>query len=166
MTPQQALSDILKDAARRRTKPEENETDEWNASIKRMEERKAENDRQAREANASRFEHNNGNNHPNPTKKKPEKKPRGRFGVVLAEVMENPDISLQSKGLFSIIACSFQKETEIADLSISALVKRSGASKAHVKRLLKELQAAGELKKLSTGTTRSKWMIGTYTIPV
>ena len=127
MTPQQALSDILKDAARRRTKPEENETDEWNASIKRMEERKAENDRLAREANASRFEHNNGNNHPNPTKKKPEKKPRGRFGVVLAEVMENPDISLQSKGLFSIIACSFQKETEIADLSISALVKRSGA---------------------------------------
>ena len=91
MTPQQALSDILKDAARRRTNPEENETDEWNASIKRMEERKAENDRLAREANASRFEHNNGNNHPNPTKKKPEKKPRGRFGVVLAEVMENPD---------------------------------------------------------------------------
>ena len=164
MTPQQSpFKEYLKDVSRRRTTPEENNTDEWNASIKRMEERKAENDRLAREANASRFEHNNGNNHPNPTKKKPEKKPRGRFGVVLAEVVENPDISMQARALYAIIAASFHKDTEMADLSISALMTRSGMSRKQVKRLSKELQDAGVLQKLSTGNQRSKWKIGSYT---
>ena len=166
MTPQQPLSKILEDAEKKysKTDPVQDErAKEWERDIEARRLRKEENDRKAREANASTtYEHHNGNGR-KPTTKKPEKKPRGRYGVVLAEVMENPNISVPARLIYGIIATSFQRDSETADLSISLLVKRSGVSKAHVKRMLKELQVAGVLQKLSTGTTRSKWKLGTYT---
>lgn len=65
-----------------------------------------------------------------------------RYGTVEEEVMLHETLSLQAKGLYGIIAIHCG-DKHFSWPSISTMVKLSGASRATVCRLLKELKDSG-----------------------
>ena len=62
-----------------------------------------------------------------------------RFGIVKYDVLSDPNISIQAKGLYSLIACYANKERE-AYPSASTLADSMSISQRYVFKLLKELR--------------------------
>lgn len=62
-----------------------------------------------------------------------------RFGIVSSNVILDPDITLQSKALYAILACYANKQRTCFP-SISTLSNDLNVSERTIKRLIKELK--------------------------
>jgi len=66
-------------------------------------------------------------------------KKRSRYGIVDHEVITDPNISVQAKGLYSVLCC-YANANRICWPSISRLADDTNSSQRSVKRWLKELK--------------------------
>ena len=62
-----------------------------------------------------------------------------RFGIVKHVVCTDPNLSIQAKGLYSILCC-YANKNRFCWPSISTLADDSGSSQSSVKRWIKELK--------------------------
>jgi|TARA_R110002012_G_scaffold109803_1_gene253934 DNA-binding IscR family transcriptional regulator len=75
------------------------------------------------------------------------KKSNDRFGIVKYKVLSDPSLSIQSKGLYSLIACYVDKNRE-AYPSASTLADSMDISQRYVFKLLKELRQHNYIKRI------------------
>ena len=71
-----------------------------------------------------------------------------RFGIVKYDVLSDPNISMQAKGLYSLIACYANKDRE-AYPSASTLADSMSISQRYVFKLLKELRQHNYIKRVN-----------------
>lgn len=95
-------------------------------------------------------------------RKSSRKRPAGRYGIVLARVVEYPGLSLQAKGIYGLIAASMNDEREVARLSVALIAKRAGISRRYAQKLLRELEHAGVVRRISGDRKISEWHLTTY----
>ena len=62
-----------------------------------------------------------------------------KYGIVMDEVMKDPDLSLRAKGLYGLLATYADKERTCFP-STNTLAEFSGISKRTIERTLKELE--------------------------
>ena len=67
------------------------------------------------------------------------KKIVSRFGIVKHNVLTDPNLSIQAKGLYSILCCYANKK-RLCWPSISTLADDADSSQSSIKRWLKELK--------------------------
>jgi DNA-binding MarR family transcriptional regulator len=70
-----------------------------------------------------------------------------RFGIVSRDVITEPDLSLQAKAVYSILACYANKQRSCFP-SISTLANDLNVSQRTIKRLIKELKEQGYAKRV------------------
>ena len=75
------------------------------------------------------------------------KKSSDRFGIVKYKVLSDPSLSIQSKGLYSLIACYADKNRE-AYPSASTLADSMDVSQRYIFKLLKELREHNYIKRI------------------
>ena len=100
----------------------------------------------------------------NGNRKQHKRRPRGRFGIVLADVTENKSLSLSAKGVYSILVSSMRDSTGYVKMSLALIAERANKDKRHVRRLLRELEGAGAIVKVSNDREKeiSRWFVPTY----
>lgn len=69
-----------------------------------------------------------------------------KFGIVIQEVIKDPDLSLKAKGLYSLLCCYANKERECWP-KIDTLAEFSGVSRRTIERSLKELENKNYIKR-------------------
>jgi DNA-binding MarR family transcriptional regulator len=67
------------------------------------------------------------------------KKKKRRFGIVDADVMQDPDLSLRAKGLYALLA-SYADKNRRCFPKINTLAEYSGVSRRTIERTLNELE--------------------------
>ena len=75
-----------------------------------------------------------------------------RFGIVAYEVISDPNLSIQAKGLYSILACYANKERTCWP-SISTLSDDLNISQSSTNRLIKELKTCNYIKRVGKKLT-------------
>jgi len=75
------------------------------------------------------------------------KKLSDRFGIIKYKVLSDPNLSIQAKGLYSLIACYADKNRE-AYPSASTLADSLNVSQRYVFKLLKELRQHNYIKRI------------------
>jgi len=70
-----------------------------------------------------------------------------RFGIVSYEVISDPNLSIQAKALYSMLACYANKERTCWP-SISTLSDDLGISQSSTNRLIRELKTCSYIKRL------------------
>jgi len=71
-----------------------------------------------------------------------------RFGIVQYTVISDPNLSIQAKGLYSLIACYADKNRE-AYPSASTLADSMNVSQRYIFKLLKELRQHKYIKRVN-----------------
>ena len=71
---------------------------------------------------------------------------KAKFGIVHADVMQDPDLSLRSKGVYGLLA-TFANKKRTCFPSITHLAEISGTSRRTIERCIVELQKKGYVKK-------------------
>ena len=71
-----------------------------------------------------------------------------RFGIVKYKVLSDPNLSIQAKGLYSLIACYADKNRE-AYPSASTLADSMNVSQRYIFKLLKELRQHKYIKRIN-----------------
>ncbi len=69
------------------------------------------------------------------------------YGIVSRDIILDPDITLQAKGLYSALACYANKERTCFP-SISTLSNDLNVSERTIKRLIKELKTKNLIKRM------------------
>ncbi len=69
-----------------------------------------------------------------------------RFGVVNYNITTDPELSLQSKGLYSILCC-YANKSRVCYPSINTLADISNKSTSQVSAYIKELKDKGYIKR-------------------
>lgn len=73
---------------------------------------------------------------------------KATFGIVYADVMKDPDLSLQAKGLYGLLSTFVRgKEDRTCFASVPLLAEYAGVDRRTIYRALKELKAKGYAKK-------------------
>ena len=67
------------------------------------------------------------------------KRSSSRYGIVKHEVMTDPNLSIQSKGLYGVLCC-YANKNRLCWPSISTLADDTGSGQSSVKRWIKELK--------------------------
>jgi DNA-binding MarR family transcriptional regulator len=75
-----------------------------------------------------------------------------RFGIVSYEVISDPNLSIQAKGLYSMLACYANKERTCWP-SISTLSDDLNISQSSTNRLIKELKTCNYIKRVGRKLT-------------
>ena len=75
-----------------------------------------------------------------------------RFGIVSYEVISDPTLSIQAKGLYSMLACYANKERTCWP-SISTLSDDLNISQSSTNRLIKELKTCNYIKRVGRKLT-------------
>ena len=75
-----------------------------------------------------------------------------RFGIVSYEVISDPNLSIQAKGLYSMLACYANKEKTCWPL-ISTLSDDLNISQSSTNRLIKELKTCNYIKRVGKKLT-------------
>ena len=75
-----------------------------------------------------------------------------RFGIVSYEVISDPNLSVQAKALYSILACYANKERTCWP-SISTLSDDLNISQSSTNRLIKELKTCNYIKRVGRKLT-------------
>jgi DNA-binding MarR family transcriptional regulator len=75
-----------------------------------------------------------------------------RFGIVSYEVISDPNLSIQAKGLYSMLACYANKEKTCWP-SISTLSDDLNISQSSTNRLIKELKTCNYIKRVGRKLT-------------
>jgi DNA-binding MarR family transcriptional regulator len=75
-----------------------------------------------------------------------------RFGIVSYEVISDPNLSIQAKGLYSMLACYANKEKTCWP-SISTLSDDLNISQSSTNRLIKELKTCNYIKRVGKKLT-------------
>jgi DNA-binding MarR family transcriptional regulator len=75
-----------------------------------------------------------------------------RFGIVSYEVISDPTLSIQAKGLYSMLACYANKERTCWP-SISTLSDDLNISQSSTNRLIKELKTCNYIKRVGKKLT-------------
>jgi hypothetical protein len=70
-----------------------------------------------------------------------------RFGIVNYDVMTDPEVSLQAKGLYSLLCC-YADKSRTCYPSISTLADISNKSTTQISVYIKELKDANYLKRI------------------
>jgi DNA-binding MarR family transcriptional regulator len=70
-----------------------------------------------------------------------------RFGIVSYEVISDPNLSIQAKGLYSMLACYANKERTCWP-SISTLSDDLNISQSSTNRLIKELKTCNYIQRV------------------
>jgi DNA-binding MarR family transcriptional regulator len=70
-----------------------------------------------------------------------------RFGIVSYEVISDPNLSIQAKGLYSMLACYANKEKTCWP-SISTLSDDLNISQSSTNRLIKELKTCNYIQRV------------------
>lgn len=76
-----------------------------------------------------------------------------KYGKYPSKVANDPDVSLEAKGLLSIIVCNIHASKGFSWMSVEELALRSNKSKASVHRYLRELQDKGIIERTDYYTT-------------
>lgn len=76
-------------------------------------------------------------------------KKSNRFGIVKYTVLSDPKISIQAKGLYSLIACYADKNRE-AFPSVSTLADSMNVSQRYIYKLLNELRQHKYIKRVNS----------------
>lgn len=79
-------------------------------------------------------------------------KKSNRFGIVLYEVISDPNLSVQAKALYSMLACYANKERTCWP-SISTLSDDLNISQSSTNRLIKELKTCNYIKRVGRRLT-------------
>jgi len=74
-------------------------------------------------------------------------KKSNRFGIVLYEVISDPNLSVQAKALYSMLACYANKERTCWP-SISTLSDDLNISQSSTNRLIKELKTCNYIQRI------------------
>lgn len=61
-----------------------------------------------------------------------------KFGIVYREILEDPDLSVQAKGLYALLSCYADKQGRCFP-KITTLAENTGLSRRTVQRLINEL---------------------------
>lgn len=69
-----------------------------------------------------------------------------KFGVVHAEVIRDPGLSLRAKGIYALL-CTFADKERVCFPSINTLSELSGVSRRTTERTLKELEEKNYVKR-------------------
>lgn len=69
-----------------------------------------------------------------------------QFGIVSKEVLHDPELSLQAKGLYSLL-CTYANQNRTCYPSISTLADLSNKSRSTIDKLIKELKKKNYLKR-------------------
>jgi len=69
-----------------------------------------------------------------------------KFGIVDADVMQDPSLSLRAKGVYGLLA-TFARRDRTCFPSINTLSDYSGTGRRTIERALKELEEKGYVKK-------------------
>jgi len=72
---------------------------------------------------------------------------KDRFGIVKYHVLSDPELSIQSKGLYSLLACYADKKRECFP-SASTLADSMNVSQRYIFKLLKELRQHNYIKRV------------------
>jgi DNA-binding MarR family transcriptional regulator len=75
-----------------------------------------------------------------------------RFGIVAYEVISDPNLSIQAKALYSMLACYANKERTCWP-SISTLSDDLNISQSSTNRLIKELKTCNYIKRVGRKLT-------------
>jgi DNA-binding MarR family transcriptional regulator len=73
---------------------------------------------------------------------------KAKFGIVDADVMQDPALSLRAKGLYGLLA-TFAGRDRRCFPSITRLAELSGVDRRTIERTLKELEEKGYVKRES-----------------
>ena len=79
-------------------------------------------------------------------------KKSNRYGIVLYEVISDPNLSVQAKALYSMLACYANKERTCWP-SISTLSDDLNISQSSTNRLIKELKTCNYIKRVGRKLT-------------
>lgn len=79
-------------------------------------------------------------------------KKSNRFGIVSYEVISDPNLSIQAKGLYAMLACYANKEKTCWP-SISTLSNDLNISQSSTNRLIKELKTCNYIKRVGIKLT-------------
>jgi DNA-binding MarR family transcriptional regulator len=79
-------------------------------------------------------------------------KKSNRYGIVLYEVISDPNLSVQAKALYSMLACYANKERTCWP-SISTLSDDLNISQSSTNRLIKELKTCNYIKRVGRRLT-------------
>jgi DNA-binding MarR family transcriptional regulator len=79
-------------------------------------------------------------------------KKSNRFGIVAYEVISDPNLSVQAKALYSMLACYANKERTCWP-SISTLSDDLNISQSSTNRLIKELKTCNYIKRVGRKLT-------------
>ena len=74
-------------------------------------------------------------------------KKSSRFGIVKHEVCTDPNLSVQAKGLYSILCCYANKD-RLCWPSLSTLADDAGSSQTSIKRWIRELKLHKYIKRV------------------
>tara|TARA_R110002167_G_scaffold177167_2_gene376913 strand:+ start:970 stop:1227 length:258 start_codon:yes stop_codon:yes gene_type:complete len=74
-------------------------------------------------------------------------KKKYRFGIVSSDIILNPDVSMQAKGLYSVLACYANKQRSCFP-SISTLSNDLNVSERTIKRLINELKTKNLIQRV------------------
>lgn len=69
-----------------------------------------------------------------------------QFGIVSKEVLHDPELSIQAKGLYSLL-CTYADKNRTCYPSINTLADLSNKSRSTVDKLIKELKEKNYLKR-------------------
>ena len=120
-------------------------------SIDRMQEKKQRGDRLAREAN--KFT----NGRPAQRKRPPRENTKGpRYGMPLANIIENVELRPVSRLVYAVMTCSTGKETKSCTLSVAEICRRTGFGRRAVLGGIKELKEVGAIERVSESGQRAK----------
>ena len=75
-----------------------------------------------------------------------------RFGIISYEVISDPNLSIQAKGLYSMLACYANKERTCWP-SISTLSDDLNISQSSTNRLIKELKTCNYIQRVGKKLT-------------
>ncbi len=79
-------------------------------------------------------------------------KESNRYGIVKHKVCTDPNLSVQAKGLYSILCC-YANKNRICWPSISKLADDCGSSQSSVKRWIKELKSYKYIERIGNKLT-------------
>jgi len=71
---------------------------------------------------------------------------KAKFGIVDADVMQDPGLSLRAKGVYGLLA-TFARKDRTCYPSITKLGELSGTGRRTIERALKELEEKGYVKR-------------------
>jgi DNA-binding IclR family transcriptional regulator len=81
------------------------------------------------------------------------------FGIVTKEVMLDPDVSLEAKGVYALLSTYADKNRECFP-SLKTISDAVGRSTRQVIRLISELEKVGYLKRIKRTGTSTKYKLG------